>query len=298
VQWYWMGDNGWVKYDAVTNLKLEISHQAGKEKIPVDKDWFVDCSTGPAYIKKNFQQVDCPDRELVGMQRRKDDEMKRRAVRRETPPPFFKGTAVFIALSDDSKRNEIASTIQTYGGTVRKSVTKRTDAVISTTEDLASCTADIEQAKSFGIPVISEQWIVDSMKDVEQKELANATYQVQEKTKPKKVAAPPDEDDEPTLKGSKKRPASDLELERRKEHEEEEKKHSQEALLQRMEDEKRQEEVRKQESSRKEKENEITNVTVKKSAKCQCPANCGWKWDSLLSLDWDSLSWLSNWACP
>lgn len=41
-------------------------------------------------LVKNFNKVDCKDSEFVGLQRRYDDESKRRAVKRETPKQFFK----------------------------------------------------------------------------------------------------------------------------------------------------------------------------------------------------------------
>jgi hypothetical protein len=43
-----------------------------------------------AETKKQFQKTDCKDSELVGCQRRYDDETKRRAVKRATPTALFK----------------------------------------------------------------------------------------------------------------------------------------------------------------------------------------------------------------
>lgn len=41
-------------------------------------------------LKKNFGKVDCKDSEFVGLQRRYDDESKRRAVKRDVGKPFLK----------------------------------------------------------------------------------------------------------------------------------------------------------------------------------------------------------------
>lgn len=54
--------------------------------------------TFKAEIKKQFQKVDCKDNELAGIQKRYDDETKRRAVKRCAPVTLFKVCAFFVCV--------------------------------------------------------------------------------------------------------------------------------------------------------------------------------------------------------
>jgi hypothetical protein len=68
--------------------------------------------------------VDCESKDLVGIQRRYDDEMKRRAVRREAPA-IFKGLTFVVALEDEDLTQKVHSAIEAYKGTLKASITKR-----------------------------------------------------------------------------------------------------------------------------------------------------------------------------
>jgi hypothetical protein len=63
MSWSWWDDVKWIPYSKSANKIIENAHAAGKSKIDVDDERFVDL--------KNM------------LQRRKDDPMKRRNVRRE-----------------------------------------------------------------------------------------------------------------------------------------------------------------------------------------------------------------------
>jgi hypothetical protein len=78
----------------------------------------------PAQIKKNFYCVDCESKDLVGIQRRYDDEMKRRAVRRVVPA-IFKGMNFVVALDDDELSEKVQRAITAYKGGLKPQITKR-----------------------------------------------------------------------------------------------------------------------------------------------------------------------------
>jgi hypothetical protein len=95
---------------------------------------------------------------LVGLQRRYDDENRRRAVKRATPVPFMKATNVFIAIDQNE---DILRVLETYSATIsRKSVTSRTKVVVSSVADAPSFKIDIEKAQEEDIPIVTEDWIV------------------------------------------------------------------------------------------------------------------------------------------
>jgi hypothetical protein len=82
-----------------------MEFRKGTKKVKVDKERFIDMSQSRAEVLKNFnvrnsargfifQKMEHDD-EVVGMQRRYDDETKRRAVRRHIPQ-FFEDESMLI----------------------------------------------------------------------------------------------------------------------------------------------------------------------------------------------------------
>jgi hypothetical protein len=108
VEWFWRGDkNDWNVYDLDMCCYLEEEFQKGTKKVPVDKERFIDLSLDQKEVIKNFTKgvssiekgslvysfsKTLDDEEnVVGLQRRYDDENKRRAIRRVAPEFFGKG---------------------------------------------------------------------------------------------------------------------------------------------------------------------------------------------------------------
>lgn len=112
VRWAWWDDKSWIAYDAATNLALERGWARGDTRIAVDKQRFVDVAFADnAAIQKCLANADPA---LVGVQRRFDDESRRRAVRRVVPELF--GAHVFLLLVDKSRAAAQADWIAAHGG--------------------------------------------------------------------------------------------------------------------------------------------------------------------------------------
>eukprot|EP01125_Pyxidicula_operculata_P011334 TRINITY_DN3719_c0_g1_i1.p1 TRINITY_DN3719_c0_g1~~TRINITY_DN3719_c0_g1_i1.p1 ORF type:complete len:594 (-),score=192.94 TRINITY_DN3719_c0_g1_i1:18-1799(-) len=228
VQWSWRSDNGWVDYDKKTCIILENGYANDEKKVSVDKERFVDLSLSVSELKKNFHSIDCPDKEFVGIQRRFDDEMKRRAVRRQNPEQFLKGANAFIAVSNSTDADHIASALRTYGGVVSKNITKRTKVVITSVSDMAKFQDDIGKAQEADIPLVKEDWLVDCIKQETLAEYNAEKYHVlnneengTQKKKKKKEESTDDEEEKPKKKKKKKEESEEEEEEKPKKKKEE-----------------------------------------------------------------------------
>lgn len=137
VQWSWRGDqNNWVAFDKDTSALLEAEYQKGSKKVRVDKERFVDLSLSHDEVLSNFtviqrkifsehlpQSLDDED-DVIGIQRRYDDEMKRRAVKRVVPEFFGKDTFMLLAKKK-AQVNEGTDEVELYGGVVSKKFTNK-----------------------------------------------------------------------------------------------------------------------------------------------------------------------------
>jgi hypothetical protein len=136
VEWSWWSDKAWVKYDAALTLKLENEFQEGNKKIACDKERFVDLNF--ATIDDIRKQLHHSDERLIGLQRRFDDESRRRAVRRVVPEFFNHETFLLLGAACDNE--EFVDNINLYGGLiVRKFVKKQVTTVLV---DVASAASD------------------------------------------------------------------------------------------------------------------------------------------------------------
>jgi hypothetical protein len=100
VRWSWWDDKQWVAYDAATNAALEQALARGERRIAVDAERFVDVDFADnAAIQRCLANADPA---LVGVQRRKDDESRRRAVRRVVPELF--AAHLFLPILADKPR--------------------------------------------------------------------------------------------------------------------------------------------------------------------------------------------------
>lgn len=135
VEWSWWSDKAWVPYDAALTLKLENEFQEGNKKIACDKERFIDLNFST--IDEIRKQLHHSDERLIGLQRRFDDESRRRAVRRVVPE-FFKDETFLVLGSCDNE--EFVDNINLYGGlSVKKFVKKQVTSVIV---DVATASSD------------------------------------------------------------------------------------------------------------------------------------------------------------
>jgi hypothetical protein len=133
VQWSWWDDKKWVAYDAATNLAIELAFGKGEKRIGVDKERFVDVDFADnAAIQKCLANSDAA---LIGVQRRFDDESRRRAVRRVVPD-FF-GAHLFLVLVEKSRAAVQIDWIATHGGLTAAKWKKAITAVLCSDETLA-----------------------------------------------------------------------------------------------------------------------------------------------------------------
>ena len=61
-------------------------------------------------------------------------------------------------------RQEIIKIIKSHGGIWTSTVTGNTEILVIHPNELSPPTAKVRKAKSFGIPIVNEQWLIDSLK--------------------------------------------------------------------------------------------------------------------------------------
>jgi hypothetical protein len=201
VRWWWKADDKWIKYNDEVNLSLETDYQNGLKKIKVDDERFVDVSLTAKKIKDQMGSAEgAKDDELIGLQRRYDDEMKRRLVKR-VAPKFFKGCTTTILVNDEDVRTIMERTITTYGGTVRPAVTKRTKLVVCVEEDLKDFEDDYKVAEDNEIPVVKQEYLVACMEEEDKVDEANYIAKLDSKKRKRE-----DEEEEEKVKEDEEPP--------------------------------------------------------------------------------------------
>ncbi|GAM17308.1 hypothetical protein SAMD00019534_004830 [Acytostelium subglobosum LB1] len=105
--WSWLNDNTWQEYTKQQCEQFDEALAKKQTEINVDKDRYIDVSLSFNDIVTNFNNVKDPN--LIGIQRRYDDKMKRRAVRREAVSvDYLKGVKFCFMDSQivDSKKKK------------------------------------------------------------------------------------------------------------------------------------------------------------------------------------------------
>eukprot|EP01132_Coremiostelium_polycephalum_P007749 gene7749-9533_t len=185
-QWYWLDNNTWVPYAQNQSDMFESEHSKGSKSIKVDKDRFIDLSLKHSDIVSNFTSVTDPD--LIGIQRRYDDHMKRRAVKRsKLQSDFFKSKLfIFYSTSEKKKTKEITDAIKLFGGTVTDQFSKKVDYCIVKPKDLKDSFVEFNQViakvENLGIIPVESTFIdtcVSSSKVVD-----HTTFVVKQKLPP------------------------------------------------------------------------------------------------------------------
>lgn len=164
VKWQWYNDKTWANFDTKLMDNLETEYTKNKtKKIKVDKERFVDVDfKSEAEIRKNFNGME-KETGLIGIQRRYDDEMKRRAVRRVVPDLFSKET--FAILLPKKEKEPLKEAIELYQGLVCEKILKKVTFIVSDSSELDDYESELETAKEHDIDVVSVDFILDSIRD-------------------------------------------------------------------------------------------------------------------------------------
>ncbi|EGG18206.1 hypothetical protein DFA_03693 [Cavenderia fasciculata] len=126
--WYWYNDQIWIPFDQKAIDGFEQEHAKGSKTIKVDGQRYLDLTLSYTDIVSNFNSI--TDKDLIGIQRRYDDPMKRRAVKRTlVADDFFKGIRFcsyqsYLGTSKSSKEYlAIVDEIREYKGKISTSIT-------------------------------------------------------------------------------------------------------------------------------------------------------------------------------
>jgi len=180
-KWYWKDDSDWKEYEKKLAKKLEKSFRAKEKECKVDDSRFVDV--------ENM------------LQRRYDDKMKRRAVKREVVECFKK--EIFYLMGKFSrKEDEIKDDIELSGGIVSSTLTKKVTHIVTVKKNVGDFPTEMENADKWSIPVVTEEFIADSIDEC--KKLDEKDYIVKKKRKKDEK-----EDEEDEGKGKKKAKTDD-----------------------------------------------------------------------------------------
>jgi hypothetical protein len=159
MSWFWWDDNTWVAYTPTLNKLLETAHSAGKTKINVDDERYVD-----------FKNM---------LQRRIDDPQKRRNIKREDPPKVAPTKAVAVPLPKTPVPSPMEEMVLLVVGKLPQSLTKKIDDAgglitpfLSTKVTHVICKkADLEENLEIlskvdkKIPIVSELFITSVIDD-------------------------------------------------------------------------------------------------------------------------------------
>jgi len=137
VQWLWKADDDWTEYDAKVATRLESFWQQGKKEGKVDDERYVD-----------FENM---------LQRRYDDVMKRRPVKREVPPIFDK--EIFYVILPQKQKKELESTVEEYGGLVASALNKKVTHLVLRESDVPKKKKELDKAKGWKIPVVTPEFV-------------------------------------------------------------------------------------------------------------------------------------------
>jgi len=180
-KWYWKDDSDWKEYDKKMTKKIEKSYRAKEKECKVDDQRFIDIG------------------DMV--QRRYDDKMKRRAVKREVVD-CFKKEIFYLMGKLTRKDDEIKDDIELSGGIVSSTLTKKVTHVVTLKKHLGDFPTEVDNAEKWNIPIVTEDFIVDSIEEC--KKLDEKDYIVKKKRKKDEK-----DDEEDDTKGKKKAKTDD-----------------------------------------------------------------------------------------
>jgi hypothetical protein len=80
------------------------------------------------------------------------------------PPNFFKGCIFVILLTDDDEISLVERIVETYGGSIRPSVTKRTKYVIANQDSYSTNQVEWDKAEGQETPILSTEWIAECLR--------------------------------------------------------------------------------------------------------------------------------------
>ncbi|KAK5577155.1 hypothetical protein RB653_002093 [Dictyostelium firmibasis] len=192
--WYYLDGDAWKPYDTslldgfekIYNSTLAI---LGNKKIKVDNERYIEIMPLADILSNFTNSISDPD--LVGIQRRYDDSMKRRAVKRtkaNTTTSFFEDLqfAFYSNTSQKTKTNEIKGVIKMCGGKSVDTMTKKTDYLIlkpsDLKDDIKSFNDIISKAESLKIICVESTWIDSCIKS--KKLVDHTAFLVSQKTAP------------------------------------------------------------------------------------------------------------------
>lgn len=164
-KWFWNNDDGWVEYDQKTSKKLEDGFVGGLTEVKVDDQRFVQF-VNKNKLKENFIKISPKDLpSCVGIQRRYDNEMKRRVVKREAPcnKTLFAGLTFCICtgrkkpMLKSKEGKELEDAVKEFGGSCVKDFSKNPDYIVMKAGDTFSLD-EVNQAQVKG-HVVNENFI-------------------------------------------------------------------------------------------------------------------------------------------
>ncbi|EAL70239.2 BRCT domain-containing protein [Dictyostelium discoideum AX4] len=192
--WYYLDGDAWKPYDSSLLDGFEKSFNSslatiGNKKIKVDNERYIEIMPIADILSNFTNSINDPD--LVGIQRRFDDAMKRRAVKRtkaNTTTSFFDDLqfAFYSNTSQKTKTNEIKGIIKICGGKSVDTMTKKTDYLILKPSDLKddykTFNDIISKAEGLKIICVESTWIDSCIKS--KKLVDHTAFLVGQKTAP------------------------------------------------------------------------------------------------------------------
>ena len=226
-EWLWYDDKKWVKYDAAVCRKLEEGYWRGDSKVGTDAERFVEIVRPQAdvmrVLRENFKRLPPRTPDMVGMQRRCDDESRRRIVRRRPLHPLT-GVRVCLLPPAVLATEALAARLLEYGAILMKLPPHGTLPLPGTVAvALDPAASDIVRARSMCDAVVTADWLTKVFEDGPG--VPTAPYLVKSASAASAAAAVPESaEDAP----GKKRPREEGEEEGQQEEGKEEKKEKQE----------------------------------------------------------------------
>ena len=162
--WFWFDDKKWVEYDASVSKKLEEGFWSGESKVGTDAQRFVEIvrplEDAGRVLRENFRRLPARATGAVGMQRRYDDESRRRLVKR-VPHRVLAGRLLCV-LPDDARTESLRARLVDARAVLCRLPPAKPGVVpppgVVAIADAAADPADVAHARHFGVPVVTPAW--------------------------------------------------------------------------------------------------------------------------------------------